>query len=463
MVWRQDGKWITGGFILTLVVTGAMSITSYQNSVQLVNSANQVRQTNEMLDALNDTSSILADAELRQWRYVIFNDPKELEIYQHTITRLEPTLERLSNSLGDTPTQSQRLHELNRLIQERLQIFEAAIARYSGQDNEIVATDPLIIQGQRNLDQIQQVLAALEQEEEELIAVQISAVQSNSKVRMLIEPVGTVLTFSILVGVFSLLYRQLSKRQQAEAQQQVLAQEQELSALKLELFSMVSHEFRTPLSLILGSSQLLEESLKDCVEPSRLKNLYRIQSSAKTMTQLLNDILVLARADAGKLEYSPKWLELQTFCLNLIEDFQVFSHSRRSLSFQQKCDRTHAYVDEKLLYSILSNLLSNAVKYSAADSTIYFTLSDRPDAVLFNIQDQGIGIPKDELENMYEPFNRGSNAREIRGTGLGLAVVRKCLALHHGDITVHSEVGIGTQFTITIPQSSAWRHPSLCS
>ncbi len=458
MKWLREGTWITSGFILTLIVTGVMSFTSYQNSVQLVNSANQVRQTNEMLDALNDISALLADAELRHWRYVIFNDVQELEQYHSVIQRLDPTLYQLDIYVSDTLLQAQRLQSLKDLIDERLIIFQRAIAQYGGRPDEIVATDSLIIQSQRNLREIQSLIADLEHEEEQIIADQLEDVRTNSRTRMLIEPIGALLTFSIVVGVFILLYRQLSKRQLAEAIQQSLAQEKELSELKLHLFSMVSHEFRTPLSLILGSSQLLEESLKDMVEPARLKNLYRIQTSAKTMTQLLNDILMLARADAGKLEYNPKWLEIQTFCLNLIEDFQIFSHARRSLSFQQKGDRTHAYLDEKLMYSILSNILSNAVKYSPDDSTIYFTLIDEQDAIVFQIRDEGIGIPPADLEKMYEPFNRGSNAREIRGTGLGLAVVRKCLALHQGDIKVQSEVGVGTSFTIKISQDVGWTY-----
>ncbi|WP_204153726.1 ATP-binding protein [Leptolyngbya sp. CCY15150] len=458
MKWLREGTWITSGFILTLIVTGVMSFTSYQNSVQLVNSANQVRQTNEMLDALNDISALLADAELRHWRYVIFNDVQELEQYYSVIQRLDPTLYQLDIYVSDTLLQAQRLQSLKGLIDERLIIFQRAIAQYGGRPDKIVATDSLIIQSQRNLREIQSLIADLEHEEEQIIAAQLEDVRTNSRTRMLIEPIGALLTFSIVVGVFILLYRQLSKRQLAEAIQQSLAQEKELSELKLHLFSMVSHEFRTPLSLILGSSQLLEESLKDMVEPARLKNLYRIQTSAKTMTQLLNDILMLARADAGKLEYNPKWLEIQTFCLNLIEDFQIFSHARRSLSFQQKGDRTHAYLDEKLTYSILSNILSNAVKYSSDDSTIYFTLIDEQDAIVFQIRDEGIGIPSADLEKMYEPFNRGSNTREIRGTGLGLAVVRKCLALHQGDIKVQSEVGVGTSFTIKIPQDVGWTY-----
>jgi signal transduction histidine kinase len=203
--------------------------------------------------------------------------------------------------------------------------------------------------------------------------------------------------------------------------------------------------------LILGSAQLLDEALKHQIEPTKLKNLYRIQSSAKLMTQLLSDILTLARADAGKLEYRPEWIEIQTFCLNLVEDFQLYG-DRRSIRFTQQGDCIHAYVDEKLLYSILSNLLSNAIKFSPADSTVHLALVCEPDAISFQVSDQGIGIPEAEQPHLYELFVRGANVREISGTGLGLAVVKRCLDLHNGEILVKSEPGVGTTFTVRIPQ-----------
>ncbi|MHC5731850.1 MAG: sensor histidine kinase, partial [Nostoc sp.] len=109
---------------------------------------------------------------------------------------------------------------------------------------------------------------------------------------------------------------------------QTLAQEKELSELKLRFFSMVSHEFRTPLSIILGSAQLLAQSNQQWTEEKKLKNLYRIQSSARSMNQLLTDILTLTRAEAGKLEFHPELIDLEAFCINLIEDLQ-FSNQQQ--------------------------------------------------------------------------------------------------------------------------------------
>ncbi len=451
MKWLRDSKWITSGFIITLLVTGAMSVTSFQNSVQLVDSINQAQRTNDLLDALTDVSALLADAESRQWSYILLDDPNELVQYRNAVSRLESVLERLHQPLADTRIQQQRLDTLEDLINERLQLLEQAIARYGSRQTEISPIDPLITRTQANLNHIRQVITALEEKEEDIIQVQLEEVRANSRLRMVLEPVGTVVTFSILLGVFGLLYRQLIKRQRAEASQRALIQEKELSDLKLQIFSMVSHEFRTPLSLILGSSQLLEEGLKDAVETTRLKSLYRIQSAAKAMTHLLNDVLMVARADAGKLEFNPKWIEIQTFCLNLIEEFQVLHPSKRALSFTHEGDRNHAYVDEKLLYSILNNLLSNAAKFSPQNSTIYFSVTSKADFLRFQIRDEGVGIPAQERSEIYEPFYRGSNVSVTKGTGLGLSVVQRCLDLHSGVLSLSSDIGVGTTVTVTFP------------
>ncbi|GET41698.1 sensor histidine kinase [Microseira wollei] len=451
MKWSLEGKWITGGFSLALVLMGAVSFISYQNATQLAESAKQVRQTNQVLKVITDISATLTDAESGRRGYILFGDPEELERYNKAVASLKQQIDNLRQPLNDTPIQRQRLDILESLISQRLELFQTFIDQYQKAPGRFSPQDPLIVQTKRNQDEIRRVIQDLVSEEEELLEVQVEQSPANFQFRMWLESLGTLLTFVILFGVYALLYRQMVKRQQAETLQRALAQEKELSELKLQFFSMVSHEFRTPLSLIVGSAQLLGESLKSVVEPAKLKNLYRIQSSAKVMTQLLRDVLTLARADAGKLECNPSLVEMQTFCLNLVEDFQVFSESKRTIKFIKQGSCTHAYLDEKLLYSILSNLLDNAIKYSAPESTVYFTLICEPDAVTFQIRDEGIGIAQKEQQKLYDPFSRGKNAREIMGTGLGLAVVKKCLDLHRGEISVESEVGIGTTFTVRIP------------
>ncbi len=437
---------------MTIALIGTLSIMSYQNATQLVNSAERVRRTNDILDSLTDVSATLAEAESRRWGYILFNDADELERYRTAVQRFDTIFHRLRDPLADTPIQQQRLSLLEQAIGRQLQLFQQTIELYQGRQTEISASDPLITQTKQNQDEINRLIAALEATEEELLQTQVEQAQSNLQFRLLIEPLAAVLTFGILLGVYALLYRQMAKRQRAESLQQTLVQEKKMSELKLQLFSMVSHEFRTPLSLILGSAQLLGETLKQQVEPIKLKNLYRIQSSAKMMTQLLSDILTLARADAGNLEYNPETVEIQTFCLNLIEDFQVFSENKRSIHFTQQGSCTHAYADEKLLYSVLSNLLSNAIKYSPPDSSIDFTLIREVDAIVFLVKDNGIGIAPEDQSQLYDPFSRGRNARELMGTGLGLAVVKRCLDLHQGTISVESQLGVGTTFIVRIPQ-----------
>lgn len=243
----------------------------------------------------------------------------------------------------------------------------------------------------------------------------------------------------------------ITERKRAEEIRRNLEQERELGELKLRFFSMASHEFRTPLSTILISAQLLESSSPNWTQEKKVKNLHRIQSAAKTMTQLLTDILTLTRAESGKLEFKPERLDLDKFCNDLVEEVELSSRAQQSIFFISHCSGQNCYLDEKLLRSILSNLLSNAVKYSREDSHIYFTLDCELDKIIFEIQDQGIGISTEDQEKLFESFHRGQNVGDVPGTGLGLAVVKKCVDLQGGSITVQSKVGVGTTFTVTLP------------
>jgi signal transduction histidine kinase len=150
------------------------------------------------------------------------------------------------------------------------------------------------------------------------------------------------------------------------------------------------------------------------------------------MNQLLTDILTLTRAEAGKLECKPEAMDVEAFCLNLVEDIQFSGLTGHSVKFISKSHCTRVYLDEKLLYSILSNLLLNAIKYSPQGGDIYLILICEPEATVFQVKDEGIGILPEEQQEIYEPFYRGQNVENIVGTGLGLAVVKKCLDLLSG-------------------------------
>lgn len=449
------GKRITVGYVVALLMLGGIGLISHENAAQLRRNTRQVNQIQTAIKDLNDISAALANADYGRRGYYLYNDPTELAIYQTAVQTINPLLSQLRQSLGQHSAQQQQLERLEQLITQRLQLTEQSIAQF--QQSQVLPTvqDPLNVQIRQNQREMQQAITALQTDIEQALQLQVERSQADLQSRIFIETLGAVVTLVIFSGIYLLLYRQRRRREYAEMQRRILNHAKGLSEMKLQFFSMISHEFRTPLSLILGSSQLLEQTLRPQIEPAKLKHLYRIQSSAKLMTQLLSDVLTIARADAGELECAPTWIEMQSFCLNLIEDFQVFAQAQRSIRFTQRGSATHAKIDERLVYSILSNLLSNALKYSPAESTVYFTLICEADAVTFQIRDKGIGISPEDQQWLYEPFKRGVNTGNISGTGLGLALVKKCLDLHQGEITIQSEVGIGTTVTVTIPQDQA--------
>lgn len=242
-----------------------------------------------------------------------------------------------------------------------------------------------------------------------------------------------------------------ARKQVEEETYKTLQKERELSDLKSRFVSMTSHEFRTPLTTIQSSAELLER-YRDRFSPEKqLTHLHRIQIAVDRMTQMLNDILILGKAEAGKLEFNPAPVDLVQFCRTLVEDLQLAVKNQNALVFSCQCQCIPSNVDEKLLRQILTNLLSNAIKYSPSGSTIEFSLTGLNNQAIFKIQDQGIGIPPEDQAHLFESFHRAKNVGTIEGTGLGLAIVKQCVDLHRGEIIVESEVGQGTTFTVILP------------
>ncbi len=236
---------------------------------------------------------------------------------------------------------------------------------------------------------------------------------------------------------------------------QALEREKKMSELKLRFFSMASHEFRTPLSVIMFATQVLENSEPEWLDEKKIRNIKRIKDCTHKITQMLTDVLMLARAEAEKLELNPKTLNLEQFCRQIVEEINTERKEDCAISFVNKGNRNdEVYLDEKLLHSILSNLLSNAVKYSPQGEEVNFEVEFEPESVVFTIKDRGNGIPIADQAHLFEAFHRGENVGRIDGTGLGLAIVKRCVDLQKGKIAWDSYPGKGTTFSISIPQIS---------
>lgn len=244
--------------------------------------------------------------------------------------------------------------------------------------------------------------------------------------------------------------RDISKLKQAEIEiRQSYEKERELNQMKTSFISMVSHEFRNPMATI----RLANTMLQDCNFPAEKKAQYfeKIRNATDQMLKLLDEVLLLGRTEAGKVEVEPTLFDLEQFCQEVVESFQFLGDHQHQILFSAHGHSRQARMDAVLLRHILDNLLSNAIKYSPKGGIIRFTLTCQGDQAHFCIQDQGIGIPKQDQAKLFETFHRATNVCKIQGTGLGLAIVKRCVDLQNGQIYVESQEDVGTTFTVILP------------
>jgi signal transduction histidine kinase len=247
----------------------------------------------------------------------------------------------------------------------------------------------------------------------------------------------------------------IDDRKRAEVELLAAVQrEKELSEMKSKFVSTASHEFRTPLATMLSSAELLEH-YSESLSPAEKANLLQtIQSGAKRMSEMIDDVLTLGRAESGVLKLNLGPTNLRELCARVVSEFRIAQGKQHVITLDDRFDRLEAAMDERLLRHILNNLLSNAVKYSPPGSEVTLSLARREEQAVIEIQDRGIGIPLEDQPRMFESFHRASNVENRPGTGLGLAIVKKSVELHGGEISLSSAVGAGTRFTVMLPLRS---------
>jgi PAS domain S-box-containing protein len=237
---------------------------------------------------------------------------------------------------------------------------------------------------------------------------------------------------------------------------QALAKEKELGELKSRFVAMASHEFRTPLATIQVASDLLKHYSDKMTPAKKLDRINKIQNEVRNMTELLEDVLTIGKVEAGKVELKLVQVNLEDFCREVIEEFNLSVVAEHSIEFSvsSKYNLTShiAVVDTKLMRQVIINLLSNAIKYSPHSyKVVHVQLSYDDDAFSLSFQDHGIGIPAEDLEKIFDSFHRAQNVGSIPGTGLGLAIAKASVDLHGGTINIDSQVNTGTTISVTIP------------
>ncbi|MCB9454393.1 MAG: PAS domain S-box protein [Anaerolineaceae bacterium] len=228
-----------------------------------------------------------------------------------------------------------------------------------------------------------------------------------------------------------------------------LVKERELRELKDHFVSLVSHEFRTPLSAMTTTVSLVVDYFDRLSREQVLEKLTQIRQQIRRMVDMMEDALRFSRSDAGMTEFSPVEVKVSTLCQKVIDTLQLVDDYQHTIILE--ADSGSVQADPRLLDHVLTNLLANAIKYSPAGTAINIEVTRQADFWQFAVQDEGIGVPEDDLSRLFEPFYRATNVRNLPGTGLGLSIVRDYVILHGGDIKVESTIGVGTTFIFTLP------------
>ncbi len=240
------------------------------------------------------------------------------------------------------------------------------------------------------------------------------------------------------------------RRRAKEEILRALDKEKELNELKSRFVAMTSHEFRTPLATILSSAELLEQ-YGARLPAEEKQDLYQsVRAAVDRMTKMLDNVLIIGKAEAEMLEFKPAPSDLAAFCGSLAEEMRLVAGRGHTLDYSYEGARGAVNADEKLLRHVLVNLITNAFKYSPQGGPVNFRVRVADGAAAFEVADRGIGIPPEDQPRLFETFHRARNVGNISGTGLGLAIVKKSLDLHGGSIRFDSAPGRGTRFQVTI-------------
>jgi PAS domain S-box-containing protein len=263
------------------------------------------------------------------------------------------------------------------------------------------------------------------------------------------EPDGSINRIAIFTRTVTNL-----KRVEADLRE-ALKKEQELGMLKSRFVSMASHEFRTPLSTILSSASLMIQYIKEEQQDRREKHFQKIKSSVDMLTTILNDFLSLSRLEEGRVEVAWETFDIKDFCKETMDDAQTIIKQGQTLKLHHPPKPLMVYLDKKLLKLIFINLISNASKYSDDAAEIYCTIKLEKNQLHISITDAGIGIPEEEQKHLFDRFFRASNATNIKGTGLGLHIVKRYAELMNGTVSFESIVGKGSTFTLSFDGQNA--------
>ena len=435
-----------------LIVSGA--IFSARTMGMLRDSVQWVAHTLSVKEAVNELGSASQDVDTFGMRYLLRREEADLRAHSHAITNVQERSEHLRHLLTDNSSQLERVARLDELMVARDEWYRRTIGETQVLGS--VSESPQFAEGGQALlaGEIRLLMLAIEGEENRLLMERQQALDD-----MLTQGSVTVLLVNGLALIMAIIALLLLRRGNQEEQTRQLVEARAIEAeratrQKSEFLATMSHEIRTPMNALLGFSQLLGRTR---IEPQAQEYLKAIRTSGEALLALINDILDLSRIEAGKLSLSPQRVEVRELVDSTVGVFSEAAN-RKGLALRA---RTRPNVPRSLitdphrLRQVLMNLVSNAVKYTEQGEVelrveLVRREGNRAD-LRFSVHDTGPGIDQAQQARLFEPFHRAvPEETKETGTGLGLAIVRRLVELLGGEVSLHSEPGQGSVFTVVL-------------
>ena len=463
--------------MVIVVITGVLS---YVSLLQVVRTRDSVMHTRDVLDASSSLLTALLDAETGERGYLLTHDSLFLGPYHTTRPRVRDALNTLRGLTQDNPSQERRIDTLALQAEQRLTLLDTAIADEQGGRE---ATAVAIVEqsaGRQLMEDVRGVIGRVQAEEEGLLHERSNAEYAWRQISGLVLVLGTALAAMLAFAVNRGFDRLLESRRLAldesqlaneRLQEQALELEQQAEAArsaavaadaanraKAAFLASMSHELRTPLQAALGFAQLMRSGVYGPVTEQQADALERVERSQLHLRRLIDDILDFARLEAGRVRVDVEPVrvaELMQEVVRLVGPEALKKHL--DLAVRRPVGGQAVLADRQRLLQILLNLVGNAIKFPPSGGRVSLDAAGDDSRVLIAVRDTGVGIPRDRLSAVFEPFVQVDDAltRTAEGAGLGLSISRDLARAMGGDITAESEVGRGSTFTVEMPRAVA--------
>ena len=434
-----------GAFALVLIFNGFLA---YQSTQTHAHTDDRIGHTELVLSDIEAIATNLDNAESGQRGYILTGLASYLAPYNSSAANITNRLDQLAADLGRDSAQQASLAQLRVLVHDKYSEMQQTIDLRRSNQTQQAEQIVLSGQGKQRMDQINSVLVTMRSREHVLLGSEVAAAQTSLTEIISTFAFAAIVDLVLLCGIGWLVYRTFEERGR------LLAREREAVQVRDQFLSIASHELKTPLTSLLINAQLLERRTEreGKVGSANHRSAGAIVRQSRRLRSLIDAMLDVSRIAGGQLSIQRERLDLAALAQTVVSETAV-SSDRHTIIYTGPESPVMVDGDRTRLEEVLLNLVQNAIKYSPQGGTIEVNLRTGETDVYVSVRDTGIGIPAESLPRLFTPFYRATNAQSSRisGMGIGLAVVRDVVTLHDGEVSVESEVGEGSTFTIRMP------------